>query len=93
MSRPQLDFSVKNPSHNASHDAVILFPGEDLRTELVRQVVDNIATSLQVTLGGVTVFLAMLQDPDHWSEDWTAAGIAAEDVDDWLASLLTGATA
>jgi len=49
-------------------------------------VIDTISTEVEIELGGQTIFLAMLQDPDHWSSDWEERGV--EDVEEWLAGLV-----
>lgn len=69
-----------------AHDAALLSPGEDPQEALLQSILDTISTDVEVTLGGVTVFLAMLLDPDHWSTDWEERGI--EDVDAFLADLV-----
>lgn len=62
------------------------YVNSDLATDLAESVVDSIKTEVEVKLGGVTVHLAMLIDPDHWAEDWEEAGV--EDVDEFLAGLV-----
>ena len=74
-----------------SHDSGIVLAGEDPRDVLVESVVQNVATSIEVTVGDVTMHLAAWQDPDHWAEDWAAKlGIdleaAADAVDEMVAA-------
>lgn len=72
-----------------AHDAA--YPGldDDLAEAVAEAVVDSIATDVKVTLGGVTIFLAMLLDPAHWEEDWNERGVG--DVDAFLAGLVEDA--
>jgi hypothetical protein len=84
----RIRFLVKLGSATTYWDAALVGDGEDPLEQLEQSVVGSIATAVQVVLGGVQVNLAMLQDPEHWSEDWAERGI--EDVDGFLAGLVTG---
>lgn len=69
--------------------------------EIVREVINTIGTDLNVTIGGVTMFLAAWEDPGHWADEWREkiedVGFApAEDSDEdiiaeFVASLLDDA--
>lgn len=67
-------------------DAAIVLDGEDPRQALVDAAIQAASTDIFITLGGVRMFLAAWQDPDHWEEDWRAAGI--EDADAFIAEHL-----
>ena len=60
--------------------------GLNLATILADQVTDAISTEVIVKLGETEITLAMLQDPDHWADDWEQAGV--EDVDEFLAGFV-----
>ena len=70
----------------AVHDAAIVLEGEDPAEALFTEAVQGLATEVELTLGDTKVTLAMLQDPDHWADDWEERGI--DDVDAFLASLV-----
>ena len=57
-----------------AHDAA-LFNDEDPVHEVAQSVIQTISTDVTVTAGGVTIHLAAWLDPDHWSDDWQAAGV------------------
>lgn len=60
--------------------------GDDLPAIVAESVIDSIGVEVGVTLGGKSVNLAMLRDPDHWSDDWKAVGV--DDVDEFLVGLM-----
>lgn len=65
---------------------------EDLTTELIEAAHQSIGTDLEVTVSGVTMFIAAWEDPDHWASDWAEKlGISYDDVPDAVAALLTAA--
>lgn len=72
-----------------AHDAAHPGPDDDLAAAVAEAVVESISTDVQVTLGSVTVFLAMLLNPEHWEDDWVERGV--EDVDAFLAGLVEDA--
>jgi hypothetical protein len=51
--------------------------------------VDTISLDVQVTAGGITIHLAAIQDPEHWSEDWTKALGEDPDVEGFIAGLVS----
>jgi hypothetical protein len=71
----KIRFHVERGSVPAVHDAAIVVDGEDPHEQLVLAMVDSIAINVHYTAGGVTLFLAAWQDPDHWSDEWQEAGI------------------
>lgn len=90
----KLRFSIERSVVGGLTDAALIDAGtEDATDDLVRQVMDDISTDLQVTVGGVTMFLAAWQDPDHWATDWAEQlDVEREDVPDAIAALLKSAT-
>jgi hypothetical protein len=72
-------------AHAAAHIA-----SDDLAEELARAVVHSISSDIQIELGGVTIHLAWLMNPDWWEQDWRTAGV--EDVHKFLAGLVEGDT-
>ncbi len=70
-------------------DAAVFGDDEELTTQAVADaVVQTISTDIKIDLGGVEVFLAMLQDPEHWEDDWRELGIELDDLDAFLGSLI-----
>ena len=65
-------------------DAAILRDGDDPRESLIEEVIQSISTTVEVTVGDVTMHLAAWMDPEHWEDDWLGVGIA--DVDALLSS-------
>lgn len=86
----KLSFLIGEEHGRKHHDAAIVLDGEDPREALVDAAIQSIAIDVFLTLGDVTIHLAAIMDPDHWSEDWEAAGI--EDADEFLAGLVTETT-
>lgn len=68
------------------HDAAIVLGDDDPRVILCETAIQTLATDVWITVGGVRMFLAAWQDPDHWEEDWRAAGV--NDVDAFVAEHL-----
>jgi len=68
------------------HDAAIVFANDDPVDALAEAVVESISTDVKLRLGGVTIHLAMLRDPDHWESDWAERGI--DDPYEWVAGLV-----
>lgn len=66
-----------------AHDAAYVASGEEPRSALVEAVIGSVSTNIEVRVGSVTMHLAAWMDPDHWAEEWGAAGVA--DVDELLA--------
>ena len=79
----KIEFLVKVGAMRRYHDAAIMATGDTLREGLIEAVIEGLSTTIEVTAGGVTMHLAAWMDPDHWAEDWEAAGV--EDVDLLLA--------
>lgn len=63
-----------------AHDAAILVGDEEPQEALREAVLQHISTDTIITVSGVTMHLAGWLDPDHWSEDWQAKGIDADEV-------------
>ena len=62
----------------------------DALFRVINEVIDTIDTDIKVTLGEITVTLAMLKDPDHWESDWSELGIEGiSGVDEFLQGLIT----
>lgn len=72
----KIDYNLKGTSSYGCHDAAI-FRDDETATpeELAASVVQTIALDIEVDLGEHKVNLAMLQDPEHWEEDWREKGI------------------
>lgn len=76
----KLEFSIAGTVITGCHDAAYIAGGEDPREQLGEAVLDNLSTHLDVTVGGVTMFLAAWLDPAHWEEDWAKKlGLASDD--------------
>lgn len=60
--------------------------GRALPEQVAEDVVGAISTDVDVEIGGVTVFLAMLLDPEHWESDWRERDV--DDVDEFLSGLV-----
>lgn len=78
----KLRFTMSKQHLMGRHDAAYLSDDDDVAETLADSVVQSIATEVEITIGGVVVFLAMLLDPEHWEEDWAARGIT--DAHAWL---------
>lgn len=70
----QIEFSVKGRV-TPQHDAAIILPGDDPMETLVEAIVGAISTDIEIQIGEQTIFLAMLQNPEHWESDWKNLGI------------------
>lgn len=69
-----------------------LVTDEEPLEELCREAVGAISTELQVTIGGVSMFLAAWEDPEHWSEDWAEKlGVGHDEVPEAVAGLISSA--
>jgi hypothetical protein len=70
-------------------DVAYVSATDDPFEAVAQAVLADIATSLEVTVSGVTMFLAAWRDPDHWSDDWAKKlGIDYEDVGNAVWALL-----
>lgn len=66
----KLKYTIKGGSYSGMADSAYLSSrDEDLNEVLIDAVVETLNTSIEVTIGGVTLFLAAWQDPDHWADD------------------------
>lgn len=54
-------------------DTAMILESEDPHEELVRAIIQCISTDIEIEAGGVTLFLAAWQDPQHWSQEWAEA--------------------
>lgn len=75
----KLEFTLKGTTVS-SHDAAYVLDDEMPRDALIEAAIQNISTSVEITIAGVTMHLAGWQDPDHWSDDWREK--FGDDVDD-----------
>ena len=82
----QIPFDRRTTGIGRAHDAAIIVGDEDPLETLLDAVIGSISTDVEIKLGETTIFLAMLQDPDQWEEDWRERGI--EDVDEFIAGLI-----
>jgi hypothetical protein len=67
-------------------DAAYVDDLDNLCDSLAQGVVESISTEIEIILGGKTIFLAMLLNPEHWEEDWLEVGV--EDPYEFLAGLV-----
>lgn len=67
--------------------------GQSVEDAIAAGVLQVIDTTLTVTIGETTMFLAAWRDPDHWAEDWAKKlGVEWDDVPDAVAAIIQGAT-
>ncbi len=86
MSLRQIEFKIDRTILAGRRDVALLREDEDAAEEFARAVLNSVATEVEVTAGGVTLHLAAWLDPEHWSTDWSDAGV--EDGRAFLASLV-----
>lgn len=67
-------------------DSVYVDDLNDLCEALAEGVIESISTEVEIVVGGKTIFLAMLLNPEHWEDDWREVGI--EDPHEFLAGLV-----
>lgn len=86
----KIRFNIERSYVGGSTDAAYVREDENPLEVIVQEVINDISTDLDVTIGGVTMFLAAWQDPDHWSTNWAEKlGLdSIDDVDDAVAQLL-----
>lgn len=82
----KIRYHLPKQNYGGCADAALVSETEDPTTALYEAVIDTLATEIKVKLGEHEIFLAMLQNPDHWSEDWEALGV--EDPDAFVAGLM-----
>jgi hypothetical protein len=82
----RISFYIRGHQGRRAHDAALISDTEDPMEALVEAAIQHISTDVELELGGKTIFLAMLQDPEHWSSDWEERGI--EDPDGFITSLV-----
>ena len=83
-------FSVEKAYVGGLTDVARVREDEDALTEIVQTAFDDMKTDIMLKVGGVTMFLAAWEDPDHWSEEWREKA-GDEDVGEFIASLLASA--
>lgn len=66
----------------------------DLGEQLAAQVIQDIGIDLEVTVAGVTMFLAAWIDPEHWVGDWASKlGVERDEASAAVLAILTNAIA
>lgn len=84
-----LRYGVSAASWGGFVDEAFIDDG-DLKAALTQAVLAQVGLDLDVTIGGVTMFLSAWLDPDHWSSDWAAKlGIDDDLVEDMVDRLLS----
>jgi hypothetical protein len=64
----------------------------DVGKAIGNEVLDQLRTQLNVTIGGHTMHLAAWEDPEHWSEDWAKLlEVDPDDVRDVVDEILQSA--
>lgn len=90
----RIPYSVEGAAIRGFRDEAIVLDGEVAEEVIAESVLTAIGTYLNVTIGGVTMFLAAWRDPRHWAEDWEAKlGVDADEVPEAVAKLLSAAAA
>lgn len=89
----KLSFDVEASYMTGSvNDAAYPGPDEALSEALAVAVMQSIGTDLEVTVGGVTMFLAAWEDPEHWATDWAEKlGVEHADAPAAVAAILASA--
>jgi hypothetical protein len=90
----KLRYSLARFSTLPMSDAALLDEDDagDLNEALAMSVLDSISTDIEVTVGGVTMFLAAWRDPEHWSQDWAEKlGVDMDDAAERVDALLAEA--
>jgi hypothetical protein len=66
----EFSYICNAPFRIGFRDRAYVVNTSDPASALAESVLDNIDTDLDITIGGVTMFLAAWRDPDHWESDW-----------------------
>lgn len=85
----KIEYTTRRTTILGCQDAAWVSADESLSQAVADSVVESLSTSVEVTLGGITIHLAALLDPDHWEEDWKQAGV--DDPDEFLRGLVVAA--
>ena len=73
-------------------DVAYVRDADDPAEALSESILQNLSTDVDVTIAGVTMFLAAWMDPGHWSTDWAEKlGIPVEKVHDAVVDLFAKA--
>jgi hypothetical protein len=87
-----LPFAVGQARITPVADSAILLDGENPFDALRDAILQAVHLDIEVTIGGVTMFAAAWEDPDHWAEDWAdKLGIDLDDVPQTVATLVADA--
>lgn len=86
----EIRFTLPRVTVGGSTDCALVLDGEDPLGAVVEQTVQTISTDVMLKIGGVTMFLAAWQDPEHWAEDW-AEHAGDQDAREFVEGLLAEA--
>lgn len=88
----QIPFTIERFTTFGIATSAYLDPDEDPVGAVLAQAMDDLGTTVELTIGGVTMFASAWSDPEHWSEDWAAKlGVELDDAPDAVAALLADA--
>ncbi len=86
----KLPFTAKRTRYPGAYDVAPVEDDQDPIDAVVAAIVDDIGTSLEVTISGVTMHLAAWRDPEHWDDDWRKV-CGDEDPAEFVAELVDAA--
>lgn len=82
----RIEFRIERSVLMGTRSSVIVIQSDGPRRSLIDGIIQDIATDVEVTAGGVTLHLAAWMDPDHWADDWEAEGV--EDPEAFIEALV-----
>lgn len=71
----KIGFTLERVIISRRYYAAYVVDDDDVAEELGDAVVQSISTDIEVQLGGVTIHLAAILDPEHWETDWQEKGV------------------
>lgn len=89
----KIRMKVEAASIRAASTSAWPMDGQSVEEAIAAEALNVIDTTLNVTIGGTTMFLAAWRDPDHWADDWAdKLGISSADAADAVAAIIKEAT-